>query len=406
MKLVIPKIDSPRFLLWIGFVLSILIETLISMEILQDNEFIKIIQYVVILIPVIINFLILFHQRPQTLFNNELESCIIMVFFWLLLSLGVSLHAGKFTFETILQLIQIVLPCAFAYLMINLFNFDEINEFMIFTLILTWIGYLFSIGIEPFLNISNFLSISFIKSYSVFENSTYAELASGLAAYFIYYRKKTPFFTAMVLLLNFLIFKRVFVLMAVILFMISLMKRENDVVKQSTIRWAMVIWCIIIFFVYYIYQPTTVMWISDNFGIDLVAFTMSRIYRLWYMIEENFRSYGLGSTTVFIESLNIIYLGHEFEMDFIRIMFEIGPLAIISFVYTYLKIVRQNKYCFFLICLCFLNLLMANGLVRYWGWTMRILTIAMISNSGDNVNRVSQIPCFRLFGKRIKMRVR
>ena len=119
---------------------------------------------------------------------------------------------------------------------------------------------------------------------------------------------------------------------------------------------------------------------------------MSRIYRLWYVLEQGFQSYGLGTTSVFINSANVGYLGYEFEMDFIRIMFELGRIAIAAFVFSYLKITRRNKYAFYLICLCFLNLLMANGLVKYWGWTMRIVTIALINNYDEKGRKIQPTP--------------
>lgn len=259
-------------------------------------------------------------------------------------------------------------------------------------LVLTWIGYILEVGVVNFFDLSNYLSISFISSYSVFENSTYAEIASGLAAYFIYNRKRAPFSAVFAIALNLLIFKRVFCLMVLVLLGICLMKKKDDIVSERVIKWTGIFWCVLIFGVYFLYQPATVQWFNEKFGIDLVAFTMSRIYRLWYVLEQGFQSYGLGTTSVFINSSNVGYLGYEFEMDFIRIMFELGPIAIAVFVFSYLKITRRNKYAFYLICLCFLNLLMANGLVKYWGWTMRIVTIALINNYDEKGRQIQPIP--------------
>ena len=134
-----------------------------------------------------------------------------------------------------------------------------------------------------------------------------------------------------------------------------------------------------IYSTYNLYLPQNASYIKLNYGIDLSKFTMSRILRLWYLIENCFVSYGLGSTTEYIESLHLSYLGHELEMDFIRIMYELGIIAVIVFIYIYLRITKRNIYSFCLMNLCFLNLLMANGLVKYWGWTMRILTIGLIN---------------------------
>ena len=382
-KVRIPHIKSPRFLLWFSLFFSIMSETLISMKIIPDSSIVKGIQYVVILIPMGVNCLNLLLQEQRyykkILFKEELKTILYLVLLLAILSCFKSLSANNFTFESIMQLIQIVLPFLFAYLVINLLKPKQIEGFMKFSLILTIVGYIYETGIETF-TLTNFLQMSFFSSYSAFENSTYAEIASGLAAYFIYNRKKTPVFAVLSIILNVLIFKRVLVLMLFMLLIISLMGKEGEYIKKRTLNIVTVAWCSIIFLTYFSYQKEVVSWINSVVRVDLVSFTMSRIYRLWYLYEQGFSSYGLGSTTVFIESRQLSYLGHEMEMDFIRILFELGPIAIIAVVYSYLKITRRNKYAFVLIFMCFVNLWMSNGLVRYWGWTMRIITIALINN--------------------------
>ncbi|MDU2936934.1 MAG: hypothetical protein E7B61_12995 [Clostridiales bacterium] len=388
----IPKANSPKFLLWIAFGLSIISETMISMNIIPDNNIVKVIQYIIILVPVGLNFINLSLNKRERMFAEEFRVIVIMIIVFGILSLYRSFRVGQFSFESVMQLIQIFLPFMFAFLMINLFTPIQIQEFMKLALVLTWIGYILEVGLVNFFDLSNYLSISFISSYSLFENSTYAEIASGLAAYFIYNRKRAPFSAALAILLNLLIFKRVFFLMILVLLGICIMKKKDDIVSERVIKWTGIFWCVLIFGVYFLYQPATVQWFNEKLGIDLVAFTMSRIYRLWYVLEQGFQSYGLGTTSVFINSANVGYLGYEFEMDFIRIMFELGPIAIAAFVFSYLKITRRNKYAFYLICLCFLNLLMANGLVKYWGWTMRIVTIALINNYDEKGRKIQPTP--------------
>lgn len=391
-KIKIPSVHSSRFILWIGFILSYFSEVLIGMGVIPDNSVVKLVQYVIILFPVGLNLLIIFLKKKPTIFYDELASGLILIAILGVLSLFYSFRARKFDFESIMQLIQIILPFLYAYLMINLFNLEEIKEFMIVALFLTWIGYISCIGISKFFDLSNYASISYRTSYSAFENSTFAEVASGLAAYFIYNIKKMPILATLTLILNLFIFKRVFVLMAIVLFILSLMNKENDLVKEKTIKFVKYFWCVVVFLIYFIYQPPVAQLIGKEVDIDLVGFTMARIYRLWYVIEQGFQSYGLGSTSLFINSRGLSYIGSEFEMDFIRIMFELGPIAIIVIVFTYLKIIRRNKYSFFLICFCFLNLLMANGLVMYWGWSMRLITIAIVNNYGSNMNRIEPVP--------------
>lgn len=391
-KIKIPSVHSPRFILWIGFILSYFSEMLISMGVIPDNNIVKAVQYVLILFPIGLNLLIMFMNKNPTMFYDELISGIILIVILGTLSLFYSYKAERFVFESIMQLIQIILPFLYAYLMINLFDLEEIKEFMITALFLTWIGYISNVGISKFFELSNYTSISYTASYSAFENSTYAEVASGLAAYFIYNLKKMPVLAMLSVILNLFIFKRVFILMVIVLFILAFINKENDLVSEKLVKFAKLFWCAVVFLFYYIYQPSVAQLINEKLDIDLAGFTMARIYRLWYVIEQGFQSYGLGSTSLFIHSRGLNYIGAEFEMDFIRIMFELGPIAIIAIVFTYLKIIRRNKYSFFLISFCFLNLLMANGFVRYWGWSLRLITIAIINNYGSGTRRIEPVP--------------
>lgn len=50
------------------------------------------------------------------------------------------------------------------------------------------LDYILESGIDKF-TISNFLLMSFLNSYLPFELASFAEIASGVSAFFIYYRK-------------------------------------------------------------------------------------------------------------------------------------------------------------------------------------------------------------------------
>ena len=243
----IPKANSPKFLLWIAFGLSIISETMISMNIIPDNNIVKVIQYIIILVPVGLNFINLSLNKRERMFAEEFRVIVIMIIVFGILSLYRSFRVGQFSFESVMQLIQIFLPFMFAFLMINLFTPIQIQEFMKLALVLTWIGYILEVGLVNFFDLSNYLSISFISSYSLFENSTYAEIASGLAAYFIYNRKRAPFSAALAILLNLLIFKRVFFLMILVLLGICIMKKKDDIVSERVIKWTGIFWCVLIF---------------------------------------------------------------------------------------------------------------------------------------------------------------
>lgn len=375
-----------------SFIVSIILETIVDMELIPDNQTVKIIQYVVLLGPVALSFLRMGIDRKgfaNKLFWTELKAGLIVVGVFLTFSLHKSIMAGHFSFESVMQLFQIIVPFLFTYVLINELSESDIEKFMKVALWMTFIGYVVAVSAN-FSSFINILSISIFNSYSPFENSTFAEIASGLGAYFIYYRKKMPGYTIFVVILNLLIFKRVLMLMTLMLLIISLANKQKEEVSEKLMGAAYIGWPILIISFYKLYQPETVQMIIKKFGFDFVTFSTYRIYRLWYVLETNFVSYGLGSTTEYINSRNLSYLGSEFEMDFVRLLFELGIIAIIIFVWAYLYITKRNKYAFWLMNFCFLNLLMANGLLKYWGWTMRLITIALINYGTESLNQSKQ----------------
>lgn len=390
----IPRTNSSKFLLWIALVITIISETLISANMISDSNITKLVQYIIILAPLGLNFLALavnsIGDKQNLLFMDELKTMLILIMILGSLSLYKSITIGKFAFNSLMELIQIFLPFIFTFFVLNLLTFDEIASFMKIALICTIIGYVVVTDFRS-ITVDDLVRMFLVSSYSPFENSAFAEVASGLGAYFIYYRKKMPGYACLAVILNLLCWKRVLVLMILILLLVSFTKKRDRILKKRTVMITSVAWAFIIFFTFCIYQREVADYIRATYNINLESFTVSRIYRLWYCYETGFQSYGLGSTSNYIYNFGR-YLGSEFEMDFIRIMFEIGPIAILAICYAYFRITRRNMYSYVLIACCFLNLLMANGLLKYWGYTFRVITIAVINYYDHNKNPKAPVP--------------
>lgn len=377
MNIKVPKFDSVGSLLLFSIFMSFTIETIVGQT--SSSSLLKVIKYVLMIIPILFSIIeILLNKQKKYIFKSQINLGVFMVVILFVLSIYFSVLQRRFSFESILELIQMFFPFIISYLLINFINEDSIILFMKYALIITIIGYIiyeFSNGINLF-SVSNYLKINIISSYSPFENDTFAEVASALAAFFIYYRKKMPIYCIISLLLNFLIFKRVLLLMTILLFIVSMCHFENKELPRPFFIINCILWIAIIFFVYHVYLNSTYQ--NGSIRNVLAELTVTRIYRFWYVIEQHFKSFGLGSTSVFLLERNISYVGVNFEMDFIRIMFELGPFAIVVIVYTYLKIAKNNLYNMIIINFCFLNLLMANGILNYWGYSIRFITILLI----------------------------
>ncbi len=382
MKITVQKNMNQKFLLWCSLVLTFILETLITMGVLPDISIVKGIQYIITLFPLFLCGMHLYKdrefRRQEIYFGEELKTGILIMAVFAGCSLWQSIHARAFAKGVFLQLIQMLLPFIYAFLIINELTPKEIMSFMKITLFLTVIGYLFQIDYSQ-ITLHNILTISMTSSYSPFENSSYAEIASGLAAYFIYNRKKEPVSFWISIILNFLIFKRVLVLMAVLLLFIEYFNWSNKKISFKWIKASVVFWLAAVFGYYYLIQPETAAAVYQNTGFSIDDFTMHRVYRLWYLIENNFASYGLGSTQEYLSAARYSWIGGEMEMDFVRFMVEVGPIAVLVFIYEYLKICKRNCYAYVMISMCFLNLLMANGILQYRGYVFRFITIAAIN---------------------------
>lgn len=386
MKIVIHREKNQKLFLQFSLILTFISETLLTMEVLPDISIVKSIQYVITLFPMFLCGMHLYinreFRRREIYFGEELKTGIVVVVVFACLSIRQSIYAGAFAETFAMQLFQLLLPFIYAFLVINELTLDEIMTFMKIVLFLTVLGYLYQIDFSQ-ITFQNIFAISLMRSYSPFENSSYAEVANGLAAYFIYNRKKAPGAFWISLLLNFLIFKRVLFLMAVILLFVEWFRWADKELSSKWIKRSGIFWLVFISGYYYLAQPEIAATIYRNTRFNINEFSMSRIYRLWYLMENNFVSYGLGSTQEYLARYSRSW--GEMEMDFVRIFFEIGPIAIFVFVWGYLKICRRNCYAYVLISMCFLNLLVSNGLLQYRGYIFRFVTIAVINYNSQRM---------------------
>lgn len=279
----------------------------------------------------------------------------------------------SFTFKTIEELMQLAIPVLYTFFIINFMNLKDIIRLMKYALAISLLAYVFSIGIGKF-TISNFLSISFVNSYSPFESAPFAEIASSLAAFFIYYRNKSPKGAIISFIFCFLVFKRMLLIQAIILIIVSILNLKDKNISKILIFFSKVIFLVSTLIFYFILQEKNAMVFEKYFGVNIGEFTMGRVYRIWYPLR-GFVSYGFGSTTE--------VLGYNLELDLIKILMELGIIALMIFVYCYFDLCRNNLYSFLIIGCIFANLLFASCLTSTVGWIFRMICIATIYYKRD-----------------------
>lgn len=290
--------------------------------------------------------------------------------------------------------LRIFVPFIYAFLMINLLDKCQIMTIMKISLIFSFIAFFLTIDYSN-VSLSNIISISFSNSYSPFENSNISMMSYALAVYFIYYREEMKKWTFFSVLLVFLTFKRVFMLGMIIFLLISLLGIQDKRIKKSLLFVSSIFWICFITFVMYLLLPQNYSFGVERLHFDIVKFTMARAYRVWYLIEHNFISYGLGSTT---SALRGSYLGTSLELDFIKILMELGIIAVTIIIFSYYWITKGYLYSYAVMSINFLQLTMANGLTRYFEWSIVLVTIALV-----NINNSKKD---NLFNERLKFESR
>ncbi|MCO4473864.1 hypothetical protein Si136_00163 [Streptococcus infantarius subsp. infantarius] len=390
MKIKIPRPNSVNFWLFSGLVISFLLEILVQMAIVSDNTITKIVQYILLLSPVFLCFIQFFINKLKLKYKYryeyELKNGLFLSSVFLISTLWFSHETGKFTSNSILEVIQILLPFIITFTVINSMNLGNIHSFMKISLLIVSLG-LFYNEWDKLIILSNYTKISLLNSYSPFENNIFPQFAAPLGVYFIYNKHKSPYMAILSLVINFLIFKRVLLLMLLLLFCIKSFKFDNIFYKLGRLTYSFwIIWFLTVSLTYYMYLPENSLYFEHLLNIDFAKFTMARIYRFWYVIEQGFTPYGLGSAAEFLRAKNLSYIGIDFELDFIRIMFEIGPIAVVTYILVMLRICKQNLYAVVVVNFYFLNFLMANGMFQYWSITLLLITIAFINTSSKEID--------------------
>lgn len=345
------------------------------------NSFFKITKYSITFIVFsicIIQIMKNLKEKRKLEYIFELKRMIVVVGIFSIISIFKIYQTKNFTTKTIEELMQITIPFLYTFFIINFMSLKDIIKFMKYALGISLLAYILSIGIDKF-TISNFLSISFINSYSPFESAPFAEIASSLSAFFIYYRKKSPKGAIISFIFCFLVFKRMLLLQSIVLIIISMLNLSDKKTSKMLIIFSKFFFFISTLIFYFLLQEENSLIFKKYIGSDIGEFTMGRVYRLWYPLK-GYISYGFGSTTD--------VLGYNLELDLIKILIELGIIALIIFIYCYFDLTRNNFFAFVIIGCIFANLLFASCLTSTVGWIFRMICISTIFYKKDEWNSI------------------
>ena len=370
------KNNSLKILMYMSILIMIMGNFLNYISVLNRDTSTAI-TYFFIFVPIIISILPILNatiNRKKFEYVHELRTGLFVVLSFFIISLYKSYSTGIFVIGTIGELIRLIVPFIYTFILISFFSKQEISSLMKVTLLLAWLSFFLNQDFSQ-ISFSNIMRISFTNSYSPFENSGVSMLSYALATYFIYNRRLAKVSCFFSIVLVFLTFKRVYLLATLVLLILSFTKKENITVKPIILYLSSIFFIILTKMYMFILQPSNYNWDLEKLHFDVVSFSLYRVYRVWYLIQNNFQSYGFGSTT---NSLQLGWLrGTTLELDLIKILMELGIIAIVVFVFSYYRLTRENIYAYLVMSFTFLQLLMANGLTNYFEMSILLTTVAL-----------------------------
>ncbi len=291
---------------------------------------------------------------------------------------------NHFSFRTVQELLFLVFPMMYGYLCIN--NWSAKTLFFNFRsgLILTLLFYIKSLNLNLRQIYLAIVSSSFGDSYSELESFTYCGLALAYFVFFCYYNDKKVYLILSALFVI-MTFKRLFMVMAVALFVISLFEECNKGVSKKIVLLSVALVFAVGISYYFMTLPDSVSFIENQYGIDMSKFTMTRSDRLRWLLSSDWVTYGFGSSTEFMYEA----FDGALEMDFTKIILELGFIPAFVLVYQYLFFSKKRLYTFMFMVFMLLNLIVSSGLTGTFSWSVYFIVISCISMYPVHGNRLS-----------------
>lgn len=378
-----------KSILMFAFLTTLFFNALGWSKIIDATTISKGIIYIFILLPMVMGFLLIaikmFKGTLKVRYFRELLLGIGLFGLFIVVSLVKSYQVGQFTIGTFGEAARMVTPFIYTFLAVNILSREDIDKLMVIALIIAWVAYIVN---QFVISGPSHVSISFTDSSSPFENSEVSAIAFSLACYFIYFLKRHPVYCFWSILLSLACFKRVYVLFTIVLFLYSVKlsrsQRLNRFVKWPLLLVVSALFLVATVFYLYIMEPQNLAWTSEKLHFDVNSFSMYRSYRVQYLRQHNYISYGLSSSTSFLNTNpGSWFINTTLELDLVKILIELGKTPLVIFIVAYYSLAYGSMYAFLATTAFLLNLLMASGLTEYYAWFVMLITFAMIRH--DNI---------------------
>lgn len=316
-------------------------------------------------------------KNGEKLFVKQFNALLVIFFVFSLGSFFCMLASGVISKTVMMELMKFVIPIVLAYAVLNAVEQDTMYKCMAAVLLVSLLGYLVELA-RSGVNISAIFSADFTDSESATESSSFSGISLVLTFYFAYFnrRKLWLFLSAAFCVCT---FKRLAILFAVVALVTSLFfpkamsvrlpKKAITALKVATLL-AVVLWA-------WLLLPEQDSFAAQLFGKDPRLFTMGRSATFRYLLTSCFQSYGFGSANEVVKAA----FGFGFEMDLIKIAFELTPLAMILFVWLYWDVAGTTIWGVFIIGFFMLNMITSDSLTSNFVLTLAYMTCGLVEDA-------------------------
>lgn len=372
------KIKESDLNLYIYYIVIVIQVITINYE---NSGLFSYLKYIACIIGILYSFFLISSKplKKRYMYKETMRILSVPILFFLI-SLIKILYTKSSSPRIINEIMFMVLPIVYAYGLVNTLRYEQIEKMMQVTLIVSFLGYLINLKLNPISFIKALTSLNFSSSESLLESSQFAGTSIGVALYYLYYRKN-KFGLLLSILFVLLTFKRLAIVVVVILLFLPKFKDLTVPVNKQLYIFV----CIFVFVIGLIYYqlmiPANKEIVTSIFGDGFDKFTMSRYWRFSLIYgQPQYINYGLGSSYDFL----IYKYNFSLEMDMCKLFIEVGYIAVFIFVFQYFYAVKRNMYCTILMGYMFFNMITSHCLASMFTWIIVFTIIGSIQYINPN----------------------
>ena len=315
-----------------------------------------------------INEIYVLHKDDKDIiFFDEMKSILKLAFVFAILSIYFIFKNRHFDIITIEGIFRVIFPIVVAFSILNVMTLDDIYKFMIIIFIISFAGYLWTIGLNN-ITFENFSAMSLVHSYSPFESNFFSPVAMSFCLFFCYYRKNKLFLILSVLF-TIMTFKRIMVVYSLFLLLFGWAFQKNYRIPSGFILLYKIGFFILSIFYINLMLGNVEDIINKYLGMNVNTFSMGRSW-LMKNIYYNYESYGFMTSTVDFRGM---------EMDIPQFYVEMGICSVIAAIHYIANLARVNWYNFLMIVFCMLELLTSHWIDIVYFWMIMYITIGCIA---------------------------